>query len=163
MEDKKGVLVEAMTYRVGHHSTSDDSSKYRPAEEVKEWMTVGQCSLICGVEKCSVLMFSSDNPIHRFRNFLVQKGWWSEAEDVELVKKHRADVLAAFKRAEKLPKPKLGEMFTNVWVTGKGGKQPEVIVSTYTISSPTTIIGVSQVFLTRGQEFLRRPRRRIYH
>ena len=42
VEDKKGVLVEAMTYRVGHHSTSDDSSKYRPADEVKEWMTVGK-------------------------------------------------------------------------------------------------------------------------
>ena len=132
VEDKKGVLVEAMTYRVGHHSTSDDSSKYRPAEEVKEWMTVGQCSLICilcDVEMSSVLIPSSDNPIHRFRNFLVHKGWWSEAEDLALVKKHRSDVLTAFKRAEKLPKPKLGEMFTNVWVTKKGGKQPEVIVS----------------------------------
>lgn len=42
VEGKKGVLVEAMTYRVGHHSTSDDSSKYRPAEEVKEWTIVGE-------------------------------------------------------------------------------------------------------------------------
>jgi TPP-dependent pyruvate/acetoin dehydrogenase alpha subunit len=42
VEGKKGVLVEAMTYRVGHHSTSDDSSKYRPAEEVKEWSIVGE-------------------------------------------------------------------------------------------------------------------------
>jgi 2-oxoisovalerate dehydrogenase E1 component alpha subunit len=25
----KPVLIEAMTYRVGHHSTSDDSSAYR--------------------------------------------------------------------------------------------------------------------------------------
>ncbi|ORX37843.1 Thiamin diphosphate-binding protein [Kockovaella imperatae] len=108
VEDKKGVLVEAMTYRVGHHSTSDDSSKYRPAEEVKEWMTV-------------------DNPIHRFRNFLVQKGWWTEKEDHELIAKHKSEVLAAFKRAEKLPKPKLGEMFTNVWVVKKGDKQPEVM------------------------------------
>ena len=42
VEGKKGVLVEAMTYRVGHHSTSDDSSKYRAAEEVKEWTIVGK-------------------------------------------------------------------------------------------------------------------------
>lgn len=41
VEGKKGVLVEAMTYRVGHHSTSDDSSMYRPIEEVKEWSVVG--------------------------------------------------------------------------------------------------------------------------
>lgn len=42
VEGKKGVLVEAMTYRVGHHSTSDDSSKYRPMEEVQEWTVVGE-------------------------------------------------------------------------------------------------------------------------
>lgn len=41
VEGKKGVLVEAMTYRVGHHSTSDDSSMYRAIEEVKEWSVVG--------------------------------------------------------------------------------------------------------------------------
>lgn len=42
VEGKKGILVEAMTYRVGHHSTSDDSSKYRPIEEVQEWNVVGE-------------------------------------------------------------------------------------------------------------------------
>jgi 2-oxoisovalerate dehydrogenase E1 component alpha subunit len=26
------ILIEAITYRVGHHSTSDDSSSYRPKE-----------------------------------------------------------------------------------------------------------------------------------
>jgi 2-oxoisovalerate dehydrogenase E1 component alpha subunit len=26
ISDKRPVLIEAMTYRVGHHSTSDDSS-----------------------------------------------------------------------------------------------------------------------------------------
>lgn len=42
VEGKKGVLIEAMSYRVGHHSTSDDSSKYRPIEEVQEWQVVGE-------------------------------------------------------------------------------------------------------------------------
>ena len=52
VEGKKGILVEAMTYRVGHHSTSDDSSKYRPIEEVQEWNVVGQSCfphLLCRV------------------------------------------------------------------------------------------------------------------
>lgn len=31
-----------MTYRVGHHSTSDDSYKYRAVEEVQEWTVVGE-------------------------------------------------------------------------------------------------------------------------
>lgn len=46
VEGKKGVLVEAMTYRVGHHSTSDDSSKYRAVEEVQEWNVVGESNLV---------------------------------------------------------------------------------------------------------------------
>jgi 2-oxoisovalerate dehydrogenase E1 component alpha subunit len=33
----KPVLIEAMTYRVGHHSTSDDYTKYRSQEEVNQW------------------------------------------------------------------------------------------------------------------------------
>lgn len=35
----------------------------------------------------------------------------------------------AFARAEKLPKPKLGEMFTDVWAVKKGEQVPAVIVS----------------------------------
>lgn len=34
--DGEAVMVEAMTYRVGHHSTSDDSSAYRNPTEVEE-------------------------------------------------------------------------------------------------------------------------------
>ncbi|RXK35327.1 2-oxoisovalerate dehydrogenase E1 component, alpha subunit [Tremella mesenterica] len=109
VEGQKGVLVEAMTYRVGHHSTSDDSSKYRPVEEVQEWTVV-------------------DNPLQRFRAFLVNKEWWSEREENDLLKKNKADVLKAFARAEKLPKPKLGEMFNDVWAVAKGEEVPHVII-----------------------------------
>ena len=30
-------LIEAVTYRIGPHSTADDASKYRPNEEVERW------------------------------------------------------------------------------------------------------------------------------
>ena len=33
-KENKPVLIEAMTYRIGHHSTSDDSSAYRSVDEV---------------------------------------------------------------------------------------------------------------------------------
>lgn len=46
VEGSKGVLVEAMTYRVGHHSTSDDSSKYRDVDEVNEWSLVGEYMVV---------------------------------------------------------------------------------------------------------------------
>ena len=37
VKENRPILIEAMTYRIGHHSTSDDSSKYRSAEEVNTW------------------------------------------------------------------------------------------------------------------------------
>jgi TPP-dependent pyruvate/acetoin dehydrogenase alpha subunit len=31
--------MQALTYRVGHHSTSDDSTMYRPIDEIEHWRT----------------------------------------------------------------------------------------------------------------------------
>lgn len=70
-----------------------------------------------------------DNPIHRFRSYLVGKSWWSEQEELDLLKKHKENVLTAFRRAEKMPKPKLGAMFEDVWRVEKGHEVPRVIVS----------------------------------
>jgi pyruvate dehydrogenase E1 component alpha subunit len=36
-EDGTPTLIEAVTYRIGPHSTADDASRYRSAEEVAEW------------------------------------------------------------------------------------------------------------------------------
>lgn len=36
-EGRGPTLIEAVTYRVGPHSTSDDPTRYRPAEEVAAW------------------------------------------------------------------------------------------------------------------------------
>ena len=71
----------------------------------------------------------TDNPIHRFRAFLVSRGWWSESEESKHMAKNKAEVLRAFARAEKLPKPKLTEMFNDVWGVGEGEEVPSVIVS----------------------------------
>ncbi|KAG0464573.1 hypothetical protein HPP92_018737 [Vanilla planifolia] len=35
VSETRPILVEALTYRVGHHSTSDDSTKYRPIDEIE--------------------------------------------------------------------------------------------------------------------------------
>ena len=54
VDEHRPVLIEALTYRVGHHSTSDDSSAYRSKKEVETWMRY-------------------DNPITRFRKWLRNK------------------------------------------------------------------------------------------
>ncbi|KAJ1949372.1 hypothetical protein EC988_004798, partial [Linderina pennispora] len=96
VEQNKPVLIEAMTYRISHHSTSDDSSAYRSKKEVEDWS-------------------KRDNPLTRMRAWLMNKGWWEKSEDVEVTKAAKAAVLKAFADAEKLKKPAVSEMYTDVY------------------------------------------------
>ncbi|KAJ1819966.1 hypothetical protein LPJ60_003478 [Coemansia sp. RSA 2675] len=96
VEQNKPVLIEAMTYRVSHHSTSDDSSAYRSTKEVEDWS-------------------KRDNPISRMRAWLEGKGWWTKSEDAEVTKAAKADVLRAFAAAETLKKPSIRHLFEDVY------------------------------------------------
>ncbi|KAJ2614305.1 hypothetical protein H4S08_001783 [Coemansia sp. RSA 1365] len=96
VEQNKPVLIEAMTYRVSHHSTSDDSSAYRSKKEVEDWN-------------------KRDNPIARMRSWLENKGWWAKGEDAEITKSAKAEVLAAFAAAEKLKRPAIKHLFEDVY------------------------------------------------
>ncbi|KIK01876.1 hypothetical protein K443DRAFT_678021 [Laccaria amethystina LaAM-08-1] len=101
LEQGRAVLVEAMSYRVSHHSTSDDSFAYRPRTEVEDHKKV-------------------DNPITRFRLFMESQGWWNADAEIELKARLKEDVMKAFKRAETLKRAELSELFTDVY----GGEQP---------------------------------------
>lgn len=96
VEEKRPVLIEAMTYRIGHHSTSDDSTKYRDRKEVEE-------------------RAQFDNPITRLRRHLESKQWWSAEQDDELKKSIRKTVLKSFSAAEKRKKPAVEHLFTDVY------------------------------------------------
>jgi pyruvate dehydrogenase E1 component alpha subunit len=39
-EDGTPTLIEAVTYRIGAHSTADDATRYRPNEEVEQWRSL---------------------------------------------------------------------------------------------------------------------------
>ncbi len=74
-------LIEWVTYRAGPHSTSDDPSKYRPADDVRR--------------------FPLGDPIARFKRHLIAIGAWSEAQHEALQKELEAEVGAAQKEAER--------------------------------------------------------------
>ena len=94
--ESRPVLIEAMTYRVGHHSTSDDSSAYRSKQAVENWKQM-------------------DNPLARMRNFLTERGWWSDAMEEETKARHRKSVIEAMGRAEKKKRPSLTSMFEDTY------------------------------------------------
>jgi len=74
-------LIEWLTYRAGAHSTSDDPSRYRPADEGRH--------------------FPLGDPIARLKQHLVGLGAWSAEEHERVQKELEAEVSAALKEAER--------------------------------------------------------------
>jgi 2-oxoisovalerate dehydrogenase E1 component alpha subunit len=73
-------LIEWITYRGGAHSTSDDPSKYRPADDWKH--------------------FPLGDPVARLKQHMIAIGVWSEEDHARLQKEVEAEVIAAQKEAE---------------------------------------------------------------
>ena len=90
------VLLECLTYRVGHHSTSDDSFAYRQRDEVEDWKR-------------------RDNPIFRLRKWMEARGCWGEEQEKEAREGIRRDLLKAFSEAEREKKPPIRAMFEDVY------------------------------------------------
>jgi len=94
-------LIEWITYRAGAHSTSDDPSRYRPADD---WQH-----------------FPLGDPIARLKAHLIQLDAWSDAQHDALQKALEAEVLAAQKEAESHGTlldghiPPLASMFEDVY------------------------------------------------
>ena len=79
-------LIEALTYRLGPHTTADDPSRYRSSEEVSKW--------------------EIREPLRRFKLYLLKTGVIDEGEDLELWKRQEERIEKAVVRAlEKPPLP----------------------------------------------------------
>ncbi|MCC6527342.1 MAG: thiamine pyrophosphate-dependent dehydrogenase E1 component subunit alpha [Polyangiaceae bacterium] len=88
-------LVEALTYRLSGHSTSDDPKAYRPEGEVARW--------------------SELDPIERLRAHLVARGQWGAPAEAALHAELAEEVRASLAAAEKKPAPALASMFEDVY------------------------------------------------
>lgn len=94
-------LIEWITYRAGAHSTSDDPSRYRPADD---WQH-----------------YPLGDPIDRLQRHLIGLGAWSDAAHDEARQAIEAEVAAALKQAERHGSlqdghiPPLATMFEDVY------------------------------------------------
>ena len=88
-------LIEAITYRMGGHSTSDDPNRYRESEALESW--------------------AARDPIERVRGYLAKRGLWSDDDEKAL----RSSVEARFREAvaigERTPPPRLETLFDDVY------------------------------------------------
>ncbi|WP_129138724.1 thiamine pyrophosphate-dependent dehydrogenase E1 component subunit alpha [Modicisalibacter coralii] len=95
VEDNQPVLIEAMTYRLAAHSSSDDPSGYRSRKEEEAWR--------------------DKDPILRMRLWLEGQGWWSDDDEKREQESRRREVLEAMKAAEKRRPPALETLVTDVY------------------------------------------------
>jgi len=89
------VFIEAVTYRMGPHSSSDDPTRYQPEGERAAW--------------------ANRDPIERFRRYLLAAGIMSEDEIKQIQEECYEVVLASFKRNENVGKPTLESLFEDVY------------------------------------------------
>jgi len=90
-------LIEALTYRLGDHTTADDASRYRPAEEVAEaWKR---------------------EPVLRLRNFLLNSQVWDKAQEDELLKQCNENVQSAAQAYLDTPVAAVNQMFDRLYAT----------------------------------------------
>jgi pyruvate dehydrogenase E1 component alpha subunit len=88
-------LLEAVTYRMGPHTTADDPSRYRSAAEAEEW--------------------GKRDPLERVRIFLAERDAWDPTWQEAISAEAAAEVERAVAAAESLPPLGAGDLFTSMF------------------------------------------------
>ncbi len=89
-------LIEALTYRYGPHTTSDDPKRYRTQDEVDEWQ-------------------QGRDPIIRFYRYLVAQKLWDESQEAALWEAAKEEVGQSVATAEAVGRPKPEEIFDHIF------------------------------------------------
>ena len=84
-------LIEALTYRLSDHTTADDASRYRDESEVESQR--------------------ANDPINRFRTYLMKAGMWSDQDDQKLQQECKQKVEKAVEQYLATPKQPSQAMF----------------------------------------------------
>lgn len=88
-------LIEALTYRLGDHTTADDATRYRTAEEVEAARRI--------------------EPLLRTRALLEAEGLWNEAAEQQLKAEASAEVEEAVKAYLATPRQSSDAMFDHLF------------------------------------------------
>jgi pyruvate dehydrogenase E1 component alpha subunit len=84
-------LIEAVTYRMGPHTTADDPGRYRTEEESREW--------------------ARRDPLERVRLYLSERDGWSEGWQAQIEEEAASEIDRAIELAEEMPALSAGEIF----------------------------------------------------
>jgi pyruvate dehydrogenase E1 component alpha subunit len=98
-------LIEALTYRIGPHTTTDDAGRYRSDEDVDSWR--------------------KKDPIDRLRAHLRAAGGWDEGWEGEIEQTASTEIEAAVARAEGLEPFPADGMFDRVYAKPTGSLEAQ--------------------------------------
>ncbi|TMD55941.1 MAG: pyruvate dehydrogenase (acetyl-transferring) E1 component subunit alpha [Chloroflexi bacterium] len=88
-------LIEAVTYRMSFHNTTDNPSRYQPPEELEEARLL--------------------DPIERVEAYLRERGLWSVEREKEMKQAAAEEIEAAIAEAQQAPPPQPSQIFDNVF------------------------------------------------
>jgi len=88
---QRPILIEAISYRMGDHTTADDASRYRPASELDS--------------------AKIKDPISRLKNFMEQNSYWNEELETKLLNEITNKINQAVETYLNMEKPKPTTMF----------------------------------------------------
>lgn len=94
--DQEGpILIEAITYRLGYHTSSDNPDLYRREQELELW--------------------AEWDPLKRFRRYLEHRDWWSDKEDEALQQRNEDRIQQAIDAASAMEIPGPGSQFEDIF------------------------------------------------
>ncbi|HWB20847.1 MAG TPA: pyruvate dehydrogenase (acetyl-transferring) E1 component subunit alpha [Phycisphaerales bacterium] len=102
-KNKRPTFIEALTYRLGDHTTADDARRYRDANELESW--------------------KNRDPITRLGQFLRRKKLWDDKKEAAAQEQAKTEVSAVVERAEGIAAPAKTEFFDSMYA-----KLPENLV-----------------------------------
>lgn len=89
------VLIEAVTYRMGAHTTSDDPTKYRTKDEEAEW--------------------ADKDPLLRLERYLSKQDLLDQGSKEEWIEGFRKEITRQFEAAENYGEYPLGDVFDHLY------------------------------------------------
>jgi len=99
-------LIEAFTYRMGDHTTSDDAARYRSKDDLAAW--------------------EKRDPVVRFRLYLGSKGLWDEAWEKSVQEAAAEAVENAVAGAEARPTATVADLFAYTYAAMPPGLKDEL-------------------------------------
>ncbi|MCH2160333.1 MAG: pyruvate dehydrogenase (acetyl-transferring) E1 component subunit alpha [Phycisphaerales bacterium] len=88
-------FIEAVTYRLGDHTTADDARRYRDDDEVELW--------------------KQRDPMIRLREYMKNRGIWDDSKEAAINERAEKEVAAVVERAEKIEPLQITDFFETMY------------------------------------------------